>query len=359
MKLFVRCTFAGLLVLISILAGIPAAGQTTNTGIVLGTVIDPGGAVVPDATVDLTNAATSDAKTITTNSSGQYVFPSVAPGTYTLKFTKTGFATTTVGSVKVDVTKSYTYDIRLEISAGKEIVEVSAQSQAELQTTDAVVGNVVGGTALMHLPTLQRDSRELLTLQPASTPYETSNGGGFGDSGGTVAGARSDPNPFNLDGIDITDNVIAGGGNQVPIVPIGVDSIEEFRVGVTNNNASFGRASGGQISVISKGGTNSFHGNVYWYHQNSVLNANAWDNNANKIAKQPQHDNRAGASFGGPLKKNKTFFFGNYEVRRFPQSVQITRIMPTDTLRQGIITLNGVQYNLATSTACGPSGNQA
>src|SRR5437879_4191065 len=104
-------------------------------------------------------------------------------------------------------------------NTGKETIKVTAQTQAELQTADAVMGTVVGGTALMHLPTLQRDSRELLTLQPGSTPYETSNGGGFGDSGGTVAGARSDQNAFNLDGIDITDNVIAGGGNQVPIVP--------------------------------------------------------------------------------------------------------------------------------------------
>ena len=155
--------------------------------------------------------------------------------------------------------------MKLEITSSKEIVEVVAQTQAELQTTDAVMGSVVGGTTLMHLPTLQRDSRELLTLQPGSTPYETSNGGGFGDSGGTVAGARSDQNAFNLDGIDITDNVIAGGGNQAPIVPIGVESIDEFRVGVTNNNASFGRASGGQINVISKGGTNSFHGTLFEY----------------------------------------------------------------------------------------------
>jgi len=136
-----------------------------------------------------------------------------------------------------------------------------------------------------------------------------------------------------------------------------VDAVEEFRVGVTNNNASFGRASGGQINVISKGGTNSFHGNAYWYHQNSALNANAWDNNSHSIARQPQHDNRAGASFGGPLKKDKTFFFGNYEIRRFPQAVQITRIMPSDTLRQGIITVGGVQYNLATAAACGAGGN--
>src|SRR5712672_50706 len=365
MKMLARYALTGLSILISILAGIPAAaGQTADTGIVLGTVIDPGGAVVPDATVDLTNAGTSDTKTVTTNSSGQYVFPSVAPGTYTLKFTKTGFATTTIASVKVDVTKSYTYDIKLEISAGKEIVEVSAQSQAELQTTDAVVGNVVGGTALMHLPTLQRDSRELLTLQPASTPYETSNGGGFGDSGGTVAGARSDQNAFNLDGIDVTDNVIAGGGNQVPIIPIGVESLDEFRVGITNNNATFGRASGGQINLVSKSGTNLFHGSAYWFHQNSVLNANSWDNNhtpdgsGNPFTdKKPQHDNRSGFTFGGPLKKNRTFFFGNYEVRRFPQSVQITRIVPTDSLKAGNLIVNGQIYNLATSTACGPGGN--
>src|SRR5438309_8801746 len=345
--------------LLFIVSTMPVFGQTATTGVILGTVSDPNGGVIPDTTVDLINPATNESKTVKTNQSGQYVFPSATPGTYTLKFTKQGFATTNIGNITVNVAKSYTYDVRLEIKSGQEVVEVRAESRAELQTTDSVVGNVIGGTALLHLPTLQRDSRELLTLQPGSTPYETSNGGGFGDSGGTVAGARSDQNAFNLDGIDITDNVIAGGGNQVPIVPIGVDSIEEFRVGVTNNNASFGRASGGQINVISKGGTNSFHGGVYWYHQNSALNANAWDNNSNKIRKQPLHDNRAGASFGGPLRKNKTFFFGNYEIRRFPQSVQITRIMPTDSLRQGIITLNGVQYNLATSAACGASGNQA
>jgi len=343
---------------------LPAFTQTATTGVVLGTVTDPRGAVIPDATVDLINPATNEIKTVTTNQSGQYVFPSVAPGTYTLKFTKQGFATTAVGNVVVNVAKSYTYDMRMEIKSSSEVVEVTAEARAELQTTDSVVGNVVGGTALLHLPTLQRDSRELLTLQPGSTPYETSNGGGFGDSGGTVAGARSDQNAFNLDGIDVTDNVIAGGGNQVPIIPIGVESVDEFRVGITNNNATFGRASGGQINLVSKSGTNSFHGSAYWFHQNSVFNANSWDNNHTPdgtgnpfTAKKPQHDNRAGFTFGGPFWKDKTFFFGNYEIRRFPQSVQITRIVPTDSLRNGNLVFNGQTYNLATSTACGPSGN--
>src|SRR6476661_3966799 len=279
----------------------PGFAQTATSAVVLGTVSDPHGGVIPDTSVDLINPATNETKTVKTNQSGQYVFPSTVPGTYTLRFTKQGFATTNIGNVVVNVAKSYTYDVQLEIKSGAEVVEVTAEARAELQTTDSVIGNAVGGTALLHLPTLQRDSRELLTLQPGSTPYETSNGGGFGDSGGTVAGARSDQNAFNLDGIDVTDNVIAGGGNQVPIIPIGVESLDEFRVGITNNNATFGRASGGQINLVSKSGTNRFHGSAYWFHQNSALNANKWDLNHTPVVndkpsteKPAEHDNRGG-----------------------------------------------------------------
>lgn len=360
MKIFVRILFAALFVLGVFSAGIATEAQTSNSGVVQGTIIDKAGAVVPNATVELVNTATNETKATTTNATGEYILPNVPPGTYTLKISKGGFATVTFANIKVDVTKSYNYNATLEVSSGKEVIEVSAQAQAELQTSDAVVGNVVGENELMRLPTLGRDSRELLTLQPMSTPFESSNGGGFGNSGGTIAGARSDQNVFNLDGIDITDNVIAGGGNQAPVIPIGVENVAEFRVGVTNNNASFGRSEGGQINIISKSGTNDFHGAVYWYHQNSALNANTWDNghtpNGSGLQftpKSPQHDNRGGVSFGGPIKKNKTFVFGNYELRRFPQSVEVERIVPTQSLRNGILTFGGVAYNLATSTACG------
>ena len=189
MKLFVRFLFAALLVFGALSLGIAAGAQTSNTGIVLGTVTDKANAVVPDATVELTNTATNETKTTTTGASGDYVFPNVPPGTYNLKISKAGFATTTFANIKVDVTKSYSYNATLEVSSGKEVIEVTAQSQAELQTVDAVVGNVVGESELMRLPTLGRDSRELLTLQPMSTPFESSNGGGFGNSGGTIAGA--------------------------------------------------------------------------------------------------------------------------------------------------------------------------
>jgi Carboxypeptidase regulatory-like domain len=366
MKVCVRLLFVLLVVIGGLSLGAAANAQSSDSALVQGTIVDKGGAVVPDAAVTAVNAATNETRTTTTTASGEYAIANLPPGLYSLKISKAGFATVTFASIKFDVTKSYTYNATLEVSSGKEVIEVTAQSQAELQTSDAVMGNVVGEHELMNLPTLGRDSRELLTLQPMSTPFESSNGGGFGNSGGTIAGARSDQNVFNLDGIDITDNVIAGGGNQVPIIPISVETVSEFRVGVTNNNASFQRSEGGQINVISKTGTNQFHGGAYWYHQNSALNANTWDNghtpNGSGLdftPKQPQHDNRVGATFGGPLKKNKTFIFGNYEVRRFPQAVQVERIVPTQSLRNGILTFGGVQYNLANSTACGNSGTLA
>lgn len=340
-----------------------AWSQTANTGAVLGTVTDPGGAVVPEARVVLTNVGTNESKEAVTNSSGQYTFPGVTPGNYKLAVTKAGFATSLVSNLTVSVTKSYTVDVVLEIRSGAETVEVSAAAQAELQTTDAALGNVVGGAMMTHLPTLGRDASELLTLQPGSTPYDSSQVG-FGNSGGTIAGARSDQNSVIMDGIDITDNVISGGPTEKPIIPIGVESIDEFRAEITNENVTFLRSSGGQVNVISKSGTNTFHGSAYWFHQNSALNANSWDNNRNKIPKAPTHDNRAGFWFGGPIFRDKTFFFANYELRRFPQSLQNTRIMPSPLLRQGILQFkdadgNIVQYNLATSNLCGPSGTSA
>jgi len=376
MKFFARIFVASLLAIV-LLSAAPVWAQTANSGLVLGTVTDPGGAVVPDAKVQLINGATNETKEVMTNSSGQYTFPGVVPGTYKVTITKPGFATFVVANLNVDVTKSYTVDVKMEIRSGSETVEVSAGAQAELQTTDAVVGSVVAGEMLSRLPTLNRDATELLTLQPGSTPYDDATG--FGNGGGTIAGARSDQNTVSLDGIDITDNVITGGANQAPIIPVGVDAVDEFRVGVTNANATFGRSSGGQITLISHSGTNQYHGTAYWFHQNDDLNANTWelnhtpDGNGNFFTKKPEtKDNRVGASFGGPIRKDKTFIFGNYEIRRFPQALSFTRLVPSDTLKQGILQFkdcalgfdtstdpptckggNVISYPLATTTLCG------
>jgi carboxypeptidase family protein len=361
--------FAIVLLLLCNLA--PASlGQTATTGTVLGTVTDGTGAAVEGASVTLQNKATNAQATQATNGAGQYTFVNVVPGVYQIAVKKDGFRTATVETLTVEVAKSFTVDVKLELGQVTESVTVSTEARVELQTTDAQVGDVIGGTTLIRLPTLQRNAAELLTLQPGTTAYDTPANGGFGNRGGSVAGARSDQNSVTLDGIDITDNTVGGGAIATNFIPTGVESLEEFKVGVTDANATFGRSSGGQISLISKGGTNTFHGDGYWFHQSDGYNANSWDLNhtANKklgtsfTPKTPFKDNREGVSIGGPILRDKTFFFSNYEIRRFPAGQTITRLVPTDTLKQGILEFKDAtgtlrQYNLANSTLCGPGGN--
>lgn len=354
--------------------------QTATSGTVIGTVTDPSGAAIGNAEVTLKNRATNSQAVQNTNTAGQYTFVNVTPGSYQISVKKDGFRTSTISDLTVDVAKSYNVDVRLDIGSATESVTVTTEARVELQTTDAQVGDVIGGNTLSRLPTLTRDASELLTLQPATTPYDTPANGGFGNNGGTVAGARSDQNAISLDGIDITDNTVGGGATAVNFIPTGVESLEEFRVGVTNSTTDFSRASGGNITLVSKGGTNSLHGDGYWFHQSDGYNANSWDlnhtpdGNGNPFTrKSPFKDNREGVSVGGPIFKDKTFFFGNYEARRFPSASQVSHIVPTTSLQNGTLTFQDCsagfdasgncsggtvrQYNLATAANCGPSGN--
>ncbi|HYL83779.1 MAG TPA: carboxypeptidase-like regulatory domain-containing protein, partial [Candidatus Angelobacter sp.] len=295
-----------------------ANAQTATTGTVIGTVTDPSGAAVQNAAVTLRSKSTNSQATQNTNGAGQYTFVNVAPGEYEINVKKDGFRTANVPGLSVDVTKSYNVDVRLELGAASESITVTTEARVELQTTDAQVGDVIGGTTLSRLPTLTRDASELLTLQPGTTPYDTPANGGFGNNGGTVAGARSDQNAITLDGIDITDNTVGGGATAVNFIPTGVESLEEFRVGVSNSTTDFSRSSGGNITLVSKSGGNSFHGDGYWFHQSDGYNANSWDLNHTPSGgrsftrKTPFKDNREGVSVGGPLIKNNTFFFSNY-----------------------------------------------
>src|SRR6266849_1128387 len=325
-----------------------AGAQTASTGTVLGTVVDPGGGVVPDAKLELANTGTSDLRRTETNAQGQFVFANVVPGEYTLRVAKAGFRTT-AAAFHVAVTKSYTMDFKLELGEVSEVVEVEAGARVELQTTDATVGNVLAGSEIQRFPALTRQVNELLTLQPGATPT------------GEITGARSDQSSFTLDGIDVTNNSVGGLGT---FAYLPIDSIDEFRVSVANPDAEFGRGAGGQVSLVSRSGTQQYHGAAYWYHQNDELNANSWVNDRLGLTDPELKDNRFGGRAGGPLPflwHKKTFVFGNYEGRRFPGSTSQSRIVPTDALKQGILQFadaSGVvrSYNLATSTACGATG---
>jgi hypothetical protein len=320
--------------------------QTPTSAVVVGTVRDMSGAVIAAAHVTLQNTAMGATREQDTSAAGTYTFPDVPPGAYLITVSREGFKTATIASLSFDVNKSYTVDVPLEIGSAATRVEVAATATVELQTTDATIGEVVANDQMVNLPTISRNAMELLTLQPTATPL-AAQGDRLGAAGGSVSGARTDQNAVMLDGIDISDIFNAGLPTSDTIVPLNVESLSEFRVGVSNPNAAIASASGGQVSVASKAGTNALHGTVYWYVQNTAFNANTWENNhtidpstGKTLPRATIHDNRGGFSLGGPIRKDKTFFFVNYEPRRFITTYVDNRAelnLPSADFRNGII----------------------
>ncbi len=365
-ELRVVSLFASAVALVGLVGGPPALGQTAATATVSGVVSDASEAVVPGAKVVLLDKATGLARTQETSSTGQYIFANALPGNDTITVTMKGFIQAEV-QLSVEIAKSYNINVTLKVGAATEVVEVTAGAGAELQTFDATVGNVVQGEEMVRLPNVNRSAMVYYDLQPLVAPTYRTGGINQVNSQATVAGSRSDQTTFTVDGIDATDNLIGGGvkpdsANVVDSpVPLTSDSVQEFGVGTTNSNASYGRGEGGQFTFITKRGTNALHGALYEYLQNNDLNANTWDRNRVGIPNPKLEDNRFGGAVGGPIWKNHTFIFGNYEGRRFPQSSTISRIVPTDALRAGTLRFRDASgivrdYPLATSTSCG-SGN--
>ena len=300
-----------------------AFSQTATTSRINGIVTDATGAAVARASVQLVNKETRAERSATTNDEGRYVFPSLEPGDYEITVQAQGFRKAVISAVAAQVSKSITVDIPLEPGGAQEQVTVTATGEVQLQKDDSSVGNVIDSDRIARLPNADRQATSLLTLQPGIT------------TGGEVTGARADQNTFNLDGIDVSDNVI--GLPFRTIIPVTAESIDELRVTVANPNATFGRSAGSQVTFVTKRGTNQFHGAGYEYYQGSVLNANTWDSNRLGLKRPPLVDNRFGMSLGGPLWKDKVFFFFNYEGRRLPGTQKNSRIVPTDSFKSGIL----------------------
>jgi hypothetical protein len=333
--------------------------QTTTTGTVVGAVTDPSHAVVASADVELVNQATNESYRTKTNTAGQYTAPELLPGTYRIIVLAPGFERAIVEGVVVAVSASAQVNVELKVGASGETIQVVAGAGAELQTLDSSVGGVVGGEELARLPTNQRNAIELLFLQPATLPA-LAVGGQYYGRGGNVAGSRGDQNTITLDGIDTTERFTALDYSNLTLP---VDAVEEFRGTIANPNANEGAtSSGGYYTFATRHGSNQFHGAGYAYLQNSALNANTWDLNFLGQKEAELKDEHFGGRIGGPLKKDKTFFFGFYEARRFPQSTIGERIVASNTLREGILRFpdgasNIVSYNLASSTLCGPTNS--
>lgn len=324
--------------------------QSSASGTVSGLITDKQSALVAEAEVVLTDTSTNASQTITTNDVGRYIFLNVAPGTYNLTVGKPGFERARFLAQTVQVGLVLTLDVTLEVGSTATTIEVHASAGAELQTTNATVGTTITGRALNTLPNLGRDANAFFVLQPAVAP------------GGQVSGAASDQTLFQLDGGNNSSDQdgtyanytvssgtmgVASGGSPSGVIPTPVESIEEFKVGTNNQTADFNGAAGGQVQMVTKRGTNQFHGAAYEYYFGSNFGANTWKNDHTPSASSPftplpsTHQNRFGAAIGGPLtpsiRGSKTYFFFNYEGRRFPQAVTVDRIVPTPLLRAGVV----------------------
>jgi hypothetical protein len=290
-----------------------------------------------------TKATTS----VTTGSDGGYTFPSVRPGNYSITVSSKGFRQSVVSGVRVAIGKSALVNVILEVGGVTETVEVSAGTGVELQTLDASVGDVLDSNLLANMPTLSRDATALMLLQPMAIPGFNGAVAGSGEgnsSGGTIAGARMDQNTFMLDGGDATSNMEGGGGYNTgfqatprAVVPTPVESLEEFRVQTNNAGVDFTRSLGAEVQMVTRRGTNTWHGAGYWYHQNDELNANDWFRNKRGVENPEWRDNRYGGKIGGPIWKNRTFFFLHEEERHFFTQSVFQRLIPSDALRVGIL----------------------
>jgi hypothetical protein len=380
------------------LSVLPASAQATSSSTVTGVVTDQQGAVVPGATVRLTDTGTGSVQTTTSNSVGRYVFVNVLPGTYSATVTKDGFNIFKVAAQKVNVGTTVTINATLEVGAATTTVEVTAAPAAELQTTSATVGNTITQNSILNLPNLGRDVQTLAVLQPGVT------------SSGFTAGSYNDQNTYTLDGGNTSDDMAGNttgyqtnftgmGGTQTSgyasgVVSTPVESVEEVRVSVFAQGADFNNSSGANIQMVTKRGTNAYHGSGYGYYYATNLGAaNSWSNNHTpsnlpgygKLPYTPlipNHRSRFGASLGGPLAPKeflgkKWFFFFNYEGSRFPNSSTQEFTVPSQLFRAGVIqvpdasgkyvpynlnpvpvTVNGVTYQPAQcgGALCDPRG---
>ena len=291
-------------------------------GRIIGRVADPSGAVLANVKVTLANEATGVSHGAQTNENGDYSFPEVPVGTYTLTFDLQGFKTSVGKGITVELNQVVTFNSTLQIGETKEVVEVSSEAPL-IDTTSTQLGAVMESQQVANLPLNSRDTYQLLQLQPGvMSTVGSSNDIVFGsDSPGAVSvnGGRGRSNNFSVNGGDANDLFA-----NLPTVQPSPDSIQEFRVLTNTFDAEYGRNSGSVINVVTKSGSNQLHGSVYEFFRNKVLNANNYclTEAEGLLCDKPQsNQNQFGGTFGGPIIKNRTFFFASYEGRRIRQGI--------------------------------------
>src|SRR6266568_2348393 len=281
--------------------------QSTG-GRILGRVADPTGAVLANVKVTLANEATGISRDAQTNNSGDYVFVEVQPATYELDFEQSGFKKNVRKSVTVEVNQVVTLNMTMQPGGAKEVVEVTSEAPL-VDTTSTQLGAVVNDRSVTQLPLNSRDTYQFLQLQPGVQSQVGSDLFYGSDRAGVVSvnGGRGRSNNFSVNGGDANDQFV-----NLPAIQPTPDSIQEFRVLTNTFDAEYGRNSGAIVNVVTKSGTNEFHGNVYEFFRNKSLNAKGYFD-----AEKPTFiQNEFGGTFGGPVIKDRTFFFVSYEGER-------------------------------------------
>jgi len=321
-----------------LLCGVASAQSVTS---LRGRVTDPSHAVVQGAHVALTSSSNGSVRELTTDSSGGYEFLQLQPGPYSLRVTASGFQVTVQEGLQLRVGTPATMDVTLSLAAEQQHIEVSGEEPV-VNTVDATIGNAFDQRQVNALPLEGRNVVELLSLQPGVTFLGKNAGNSDDDSrSGSVNGARGDQSNVTLDGVDVNDQNKGYAFNSV--LRMTQDSIQEFRVTTSNPNADGGRGSGAQVALITKSGTNQFHGSLYEYNRNAAFTANDWFNKQTQLQSGAPNKppalirNVFGASAGGPILKNKLFFFANYEGRRDSEGAITDRLVPTAQMRAGSV----------------------
>jgi hypothetical protein len=346
--------FVILLAVVFVLATSFAFSQTSSTS-VRGTVSDPSGSAVQGATAVLANTESKTVRTATTSAEGEYQFLFVPPGTYTLTVTAPGFSRYQQNDLQLLVNTPATENVRLKIGQATESVTVTGEAPA-LNLVDASIGNSFNETQVKQIPLEGRNVPDLLSLQ-AGVAYTGNRPDIDKDQdtrNGSVNGARSDQSNITLDGVDVNDQ--SNGYAFTSVLPTTLDSVQEFRVTTSNYNADQGDGSGAQVALVTKSGTNLFHGSLYEYNRDTFTSANDYFiKQAELSSGQPNVPDKLirnifGVSVGGPIKKDRLFFFANYEGTRQREEQSTVRTIPTPTLCQGIIKYQDVNGGITTLT---------
>jgi hypothetical protein len=325
------------------------AGSATLAG----TIRDTQGAVLPGATVTATNTATGAVRVAVTNESGSYSMPGMPPGNYTVKVELQSFGPFVRENVILRVDTTTQVDAPLAVGGVAETVTVT-ESTPIINTTDASVGNTLSRETIERLPVEARNVVHLLSLQPGAVFIPTTNPNTTDPRYGSVAGARSDQQNVTLDGVDVNDPQLQAAYTSV--VRITQEALQEFRVSTSNYGAEAGRSSGPQVSMVTRSGTNRFDGSAYWFLRRTDTSSNEYFLKLSQIlaeepSKAPKLDKDTfGGSFGGPIRRNKMFFFGNFEALREASESPVVRAVPSNSFRDGIL-----MYQCASAAAC-PGG---